>query len=95
LGFSAGQCPSVLALAGEGSLQFGDVEFFIPSIACIARWALLWSASVIMCMNATGTICHDTPNLSLSQPHCCASTGPPALRLPQKWSTSSWFWQLT
>src|SRR5207245_11650177 len=40
-----------------------------------------------------GTICHDTPYLSLSQPHC--SFSPPSESLSQNQSTSSCVLQLT
>ena len=42
--------------------------FFIPSIAAIARWDFSRSGSLISSYSRSGTICHDRPNLSFSQP---------------------------
>lgn len=53
-------------------------SFFIFIIAFIARSAFAVSGSVNISGNTVGTICHDTPYLSLSQPHCCAFLPPPA-----------------
>src|SRR3954470_1719315 len=44
--------------------------------------------------SASGTICHDRPYLSLSQPHC-TSLPPPAVSLSQQSSISFWSAQFT
>jgi hypothetical protein len=59
----------------------------------MTRWAFAWSASVSSSMSTFGTICHDTPNLSFSQPH--GPSSPPSESVLQSRSTSSWLSQLT
>src|SRR2546422_2169097 len=49
--------------------------------------------SLIISAKTEGTICHDTPNLSLSQPHGCCS--PPSDRRSHNQSISSCVSQLT
>ena len=56
-------------------------SFFIFSIACIVPSAFSGSGSLMYSTSWTGTICHETPNLSLSQPHCRASGSPPSDQL--------------
>src|SRR5262249_37075103 len=51
------------------------------------------SLSWIISIRAVGITCHETPNLSLSQPHWTSS--PPAESFVQKWSTSACVWQFT
>ena len=58
-------------------------SFFIFSIACIARWAFSGSGSSNTSSMPSGTTCHDSPNLSLHQPHC-ASSPPSAVSRSQK-----------
>src|SRR5258708_22267056 len=53
-------------------------------------WA---SLSCISLPKMVGTICHDTPYLSCSQPHCCVA--PPSESFAQNVSTSSWVSQFT
>jgi hypothetical protein len=67
--------------------------FFILSIAAITRCDFAGSLSPISSINAVGTTCHETPNLSLSQPHW--TSWPPADSFVQKWSTSSCVSQFT
>ena len=55
-------------------------SFFICSIACTVRPAFSGSGSLMYSPSCLGTICHETPYLSLSQPHCCASGSPPSPR---------------
>src|SRR5439155_24298174 len=43
--------------------------FFICSIACMTRFAFSGSLSPNIFPRAVGTICHDRPYLSCSQPH--------------------------
>ena len=47
-------------------------SFFICSIACMARCDFSESGSLIISSKTSGTTCQETPNLSLSQPHCWA-----------------------
>src|SRR4029077_1164061 len=49
----------------------------------------------IIAYEAVGTICHERPNLSFSQPHCCARSSPPSHSLSQQRSTSAWVLHLT
>ena len=56
-------------------------SFFIFSIACIAR-SLRLVGIRISSSSASGTTCQDRPNLSLTQPHCCASHRRPAQLVP-------------
>src|SRR5438874_10219553 len=44
--------------------------FFICSIAFMTRWDFVGSGSLNISFKARGTICHERPYLSLSQPHC-------------------------
>src|SRR3989441_368562 len=67
--------------------------FFIFSIAAMTRFDFSGSLSCSISTKTVGTTCHETPNLSLSQPHWTSS--PPAESFSQKWSTSSWVWQFT
>ena len=67
--------------------------FVICSIACIARCAFSRSGSVSSSGRRDGTICHDRPNRSLSQPHTLSS--PPSVSAFQYVSTSSWVLQST
>src|ERR1700730_3803555 len=60
----------------------------------MTRSDLLGSLSCNMLIKALGTTCHDTPNLSLNQPHC-DSCPPSALSFAQKESTSSGVSQFT
>ena len=55
-------------------------NFFICINACITRWP--FSGSLINLPSMEGTICHDTPYLSFSQPHIL-SCPPLAVRLFQ------------
>ena len=50
-------------------------SFFMSIIAAKARWAAALSGELIISPMAAGTICHETPNLSVSQPH--ATSAPP------------------
>jgi hypothetical protein len=52
-------------------------SFFMPSIACIARWARSLSGSRNSSSMPCGTTCQETPYRSLSQPHCTSS--PPSV----------------
>src|SRR5207247_11248187 len=54
-------------------------------------WAL--SGSFNSLLRTRGTICQDTPNRSVSQPH--GPFDPPSESFSQNMSTSSWFWQST
>ena len=67
--------------------------FLIFSIAAITRCDFSRSGSAISSDSRVGTICHDTPNRSLSQPQ--GPSSPPSLSLLQYESTSSWSLQLT
>src|SRR5260370_1235978 len=60
--------------------------FIIFSIAAMTRLDFSRSLSCSISTRTVGTTCHDTPNLSLSQPHC--TWWPPAESFSQKWSTS-------
>src|ERR1035437_5174321 len=60
----------------------------IPSIACMTLLALSASGSPRSSFRMGGTICHDRPYLSLSQPHRPGS--PPLVSLSHRWSISSW-----
>jgi len=51
-------------------------SFFVCSIAAVTLWDFAESGSFIISIRAMGTTCHDTPYLSLSQPHCCAASSP-------------------
>src|SRR6266498_3060214 len=51
--------------------------FFICSMACMARWDLSGSGSLIISFMGVGMICQDTPYLSFSQPQTPSS--PPSL----------------
>ena len=61
--------------------------FFISSITAMTRCAFSVSGSLRSLGSAVGVICHDTPYLSLSQPH--GPSSPPSARLSQYESTSS------
>ena len=67
--------------------------FFICSIACMTRCAFSRSGSPSSSGRRVGTICHDSPNRSLSQPQ--GPSSPPSESADQKRSTSSWESQLT
>ncbi len=56
-------------------------SFFILSTAVITLSA--FDGSVISFGTTVGTICHEQPNLSFSQPHCCAFSSPPSRKLSQ------------
>src|SRR5213593_1468768 len=66
---------------------------FIFSIAAMTRFDFSGALSCSISTRTVGTICHDTPNLSLSHPHC--TSWPPAESFSQKWSTSSCVSQFT
>src|SRR6266498_4379354 len=51
--------------------------FFICSMACMARWDLSGSGSLIISFMGVGMICQDIPYLSFSQPQTPSS--PPSL----------------
>src|SRR6202008_635699 len=53
--------------------------FFIPIMAAIARFAAALSGSRMALSSARGTICQDTPYLSLHQLHC--DSWPPSLTM--------------
>ena len=63
--------------------------FFICSMTFMTLSALARSLSCNILTRAVGTICHDTPYLSFSQPHCCAYSSPPADSSSQYQSTSA------
>ena len=88
---AAGRSPS-LRLRG-GLLEDGDVE--LPHLQHRRHDALglLRSGSPISSNRTFGTTCHDTPNLSFSQPH--GPSSPPSERVFQYRSTSSWLSQLS
>src|SRR5229473_1754010 len=65
----------------------------ILSMACMTRCDFAESLLLISSPNTVGTICHDTPNLSLSQPHCTSL--PPAESFFQYLSTSACVLQFT
>src|SRR3972149_4731377 len=65
----------------------------ICSMACMTPFDFFAFLSCKNLGKIEGTICHDSPYLSLSQPH--RLVWPPADSLLQKWSTSSCVWQLT
>jgi hypothetical protein len=68
-------------LGGHPSYAFLSAamsSFFICIMAAMARWDYSDLGSPIRSRMPLGTICHDTPNLSLSQPHCWALGSPPA-----------------
>src|SRR5712692_1579359 len=69
------------------------LSFFIWSIAATALCDAAVSAALNIAINEFGTICHDTPNLSFSHPHCCSS--PPAESFSQRPSTSACVSQFT
>jgi hypothetical protein len=62
-------------------------------IACITLCDFCGSLSPNNSPNAFAMICHVTPNLSFSQPHCIIS--PPADSFSHNSSTSSWVSQFT
>src|SRR5205085_9075976 len=62
-------------------------SFFILSIACIAASELPDFESLSIWPRTSGTICHDTPNRSFSQPHG-PSSPPSSVSLVQYLSTS-------
>src|SRR5207247_3958493 len=68
-------------------------SFTIFSIAFMTRCDFLGSRSVNNSVMTVGTICHDSPNLSLSQPHCTSC--PPAESFSQNVSTSFCVLQFT
>src|SRR5262249_6972060 len=57
-------------------------NFFMAMSALMARSRFALSASVSICGKTCGTTCQETPNLSLSQPHC--PSWPPSLSFCQK-----------
>ena len=64
--------PRVSGLRYPPAAAFSSVAmsiFFIVIIACIARPAFPGSGEVKSFPRISGTICHDSPNLSFSQPH--------------------------
>src|SRR2546430_7067094 len=67
--------------------------FFICIIAFMTLCDTAGSGSLRSSGSAVGTICHDRPNLSLSQPHICCS--PPAESFSHSSSTSFWVLQFT
>src|SRR6266699_264507 len=68
-------------------------SFFIFSMDCITRFAFWGSLSPSSLPSTVGTICQDSPNLSLSQPH--SSLDPPADSLSHRSSTSCCVSQFT
>ncbi|KAL7358903.1 hypothetical protein ACKS0A_09266 [Histoplasma ohiense] len=58
------------------------------SITSVTLFALALSESPINSNKHLGTICHETPNLSVSQPHC-DSFPPSATNAAHRRSTSS------
>jgi hypothetical protein len=68
----AGDHPSYAFLSAAMS------SFFICIMAAMARWDFSDLGSPTRSRMPLGTICHDTPNLSFSQPHCWALGSPPA-----------------
>src|SRR4030095_4880314 len=65
------------------SFSFLMSIFGIGSIAFMTRSDFLASLSCNMSINTVGVTCHETPNLSLSQPHCDSSP-PSAVSFSQK-----------
>ena len=65
----------------------------ISSIARITRCERSGSGSMSSSPSTVGTICHDTPNRSSSQPH--SPCVPPSDRDSHRPSTSSWVSQFT
>src|SRR5699024_10659524 len=61
-------------------------NFFIFMNASVTRFTFSESGSFSISDSCSGDACHETPNLSLSQPHCSASGTDERL---QKWSISS------
>ena len=51
--------------------------FFMRSMAFITRSDFDLSGSINIWGSTAGTTCHERPNRSLSQPHCCAFGSPP------------------
>src|SRR5687767_7319645 len=70
-------------LPAYARLNFSMSIFFIWRIACITLWDFSISGSLIISIKTLGTICQDTPNLSLSQLHICAFSSPPLESSPQ------------
>jgi hypothetical protein len=54
--------------------------FVIRIMACMTRPAFSGSLSAIMSMSGSGTICQETLNLSLSQPHSIGLPPPAAVK---------------
>src|SRR4029077_6821719 len=61
--------------------KVGKSSFSISRIAFMTLSAFSGRSSCIICARAAGTICQKTPNLSVSQPHCCVP--PPSESLSQ------------
>src|SRR5205085_9332816 len=64
--------------------SFSTSSFFIESMACIAFCDFGDAGSASSRGSTAGTICHDTPKRSLSQPHCWAFSSPPLESRSQK-----------
>src|SRR5919201_2415083 len=79
------------AAAARSSSAISTLPIF--SIAAITRCDFSRSGSLSSSGRRVGTICHETPNLSFSQPHGPGS--PPSESLLQNESTSSWLSHLT
>src|SRR5437773_6059931 len=68
-------------------------SFTILSIACMTRCDFAASLSLNSSPKTVGTICHESPYLSLSQPH--STSLPPAESFVQNLSTSACVLQFT
>src|SRR5512132_3131642 len=77
-----------------GLLQLADIELDHLHHGLHHALRFAGSLSFIMRSRASGTICQETPNLSLSQPHC-TGLPPSAVSASQSRSTSAWSLQVT
>ena len=93
--FGKGEAPvGPGALRGLGrALELAMSSLRISSIARITRCERSGSGSMSSSPSTVGTICHDTPNRSSSQPH--SPCVPPSDRDSHRPSTSSWVSQFT
>src|SRR6266568_3081565 len=73
--------------------NFLTSSFTILSMACMTRCDFAASLSLTSLPKTVGTICHESPYLSLSQPHCTSL--PPAESFLQNLSTSACVLQFT
>ena len=84
------QVPIAVSVFSAESIESKGID----SIACITREAFSGFGSLIKVTSWRGTICHESPYLSFTQPQGPCEP-PPAVSLSEYMSISAWFLQFT